>query len=205
VRFLRVCSKQCCCRSTDSVNSGHSLGKAGSPLNLEIFIDHLCPDSSAAYATVASVLESWNKLHPDSLQLTVIVTSLPYHHNSWFAAKGGLLIQKILGDEAWFRWTEAIWKNQDVFYNAPTANMTANDVLSTMIATVPMIPAATFLDHMMNDDELEESMRVAWKYAESRSCWATPLFYLNGVMIPMDSTATVAQWMTYLNSLSISL
>jgi hypothetical protein len=180
---------------------------------LEVFFDHLCPDSKAAWP----VLQQVTQAYPTQLQLIVHIFPLPYHRNAFFAAQSGLVIQSSLGDSAWWKWLDAVFQYQDNFGTPTTNNITGADVYDEFSKlAVPLgISEADFMNgestkkfFVLNffqgvqyGNQFDWNTRVAWKFATTRGVYGTPVFFVNGVQFPADSTWTLQQWQGFINSL----
>eukprot|EP01129_Flabellula_baltica_P012356 TRINITY_DN5573_c0_g1_i1.p1 TRINITY_DN5573_c0_g1~~TRINITY_DN5573_c0_g1_i1.p1 ORF type:complete len:209 (-),score=41.31 TRINITY_DN5573_c0_g1_i1:34-660(-) len=168
---------------------GYVIGEYTAPVRMEVFVDWMCPASAAAWPVIQSVLKHYG---PSKVQLTMYVLALPYHRNSFYAAKAGHVVTHMNGDV--FKWTDLIFKNQVKWFNGPSRNMTGYQVADDMakLATQIGLDEKDFIANFFNDD-IDWEARVSWKYAVSRGNWGTPLFWLNGVMFP-DSGSTLQDW-----------
>lgn len=60
-------------------------GSAGALLQIDMFIDLLCPDSKLAFSTLLETAEYYAE---DQLRLIVHNFPLPYHRNGFLASQG---------------------------------------------------------------------------------------------------------------------
>merc|ERR1719510_1590443 len=103
---------------------GFDTGPAGAPLQLEIHVDLLCPDSAAVWPTMMELKSHYG----NSLNLKVHNFILPYHRQSFEAATATFILSEMKADMK--QWFTAIFKDQALLWNDVTANMTQVDVRS---------------------------------------------------------------------------
>lgn len=100
--------------------------------------------------------------------------------------------------------TDTIFQKQAAYYNAPTANQTNNHItksLAQLVSSAGWMTEAEFIQGM-NSDALNWNARVSWKWAAGRGIYGTPMFMVNGVIVPnVGSDWTVAQWRQLLDPL----
>lgn len=164
---------------------------------LEGFFDLMCPDTSAAWPVVKQVADHYG---PSKLQFLFHTFPLPYHHNSYYANQGAHVVAAS-NASAVYQWMEAVFAAQDSFGNAPTAGMTANEVISKfadLAASTTGIAALKFIAGI-NDPNMDWDTRVSWKYGCSRYVSGTPTFVINGVQVSADPSWTLQQWMQLLD------
>jgi len=177
---------------------GHNRGNATAPILFELFYDHLCPDSLASWPVIKQVFNAF----PGQIHLIVHIFPLPYHRNAFYAAQGGLAIEDMKGEDAWFQWMELLFANQANFYNDATADMTSNDVIAlyAKYAVTLGVSKADFINGMQYGNPYDSTARTNWKFATTRSVYGTPEFFLNGVYVTSDNW-TYQQWYTLIESL----
>ena len=100
-----------------------------------------------------------------------------------------------------FMFSAAVYANQEAFGNSATANMSMNQVISQFgdLAQKSLSVSKDNFVAGLNNRTLDLELRTAWKYACSRGITGTPIFLLNGVTAPAESTWSVQQWKTLLN------
>jgi len=86
-------------------------GHADAFIQLDMFIDLLCPDSKAAYPALKQVAA---KLLPSQFRLRFHQFPLPYHRNAFPVAQASRTITHALGDHTFTLWMETIYANQDM-------------------------------------------------------------------------------------------
>ena len=147
----------------------------------------------------------------DKLQLRSHWFPLPYHTFAFQAAQGAHVIKAVNGTDAGvLAWAQYMFvgtngiPGQQAFWNAPTANMSAQQVsaaYASVAASLDVGVSASAYLAGMADDNLNEDTRVAWKTGCSRSVTGTPSFFVNGIPVQADSSWTLAQWQQLLDPL----
>jgi len=182
---------------------GFSQGDPSSPILFEAFFDLLCPDCAAAWPNIKQVLAYYNQPNtPSNLRFYLHTFPLPYHRNAYFAAQG----LHVIGDQAsssiW-PYVDLMFTNQAQFWNPPTADETADEVISDMASLVQKginFPQNAFISGL-NNDSYDGSTRISWKYGCSRGVSGTPFFFLNGILIQADPTWSLADWRSVIDPL----
>eukprot|EP01130_Rhizamoeba_saxonica_P014040 TRINITY_DN6074_c0_g2_i1.p1 TRINITY_DN6074_c0_g2~~TRINITY_DN6074_c0_g2_i1.p1 ORF type:complete len:213 (-),score=30.12 TRINITY_DN6074_c0_g2_i1:34-672(-) len=152
--------------------------KPNAAIQFEVFVDYVCPDSAVAYPTIRQLLDTYG----DNIQITMYVLALPYHHNSFYASKLGTIIEHTNRPKWVF--VEEIFKNQQQWFNTPTRNLTAAQVVQDMGKFLEQFDISSQdFQKLFWSDEIEETSRIAWKYATSRGVFGTPQFFVNGVPV----------------------
>ena len=157
-------------------------------VQLEVFVDFLCPDCAAAFPTLKRLAAHYL----DSLQLTIHPFPLPYHVHGFLAAKSVHVVASANSAKV-FLYAQILWDHVDEL-NAGSQNLTVIQAEAELgaLASFAMSPDK-FLDGM-RDVGLELETRVAWKYACTRGVYGTPTFFLNGVLVSASPTWSVGQW-----------
>jgi len=179
--------------------SGHPRGSPDGQVLLEVFYDHLCPDSKASWPTMKQVLSYYG----NKLDFYVHTFPLPYHRNAFYSTQAGLVVESAKGEDAWFQWLDLIFEHQDEFGTAATANITGTEVINQLAkyAAALGVDASTFSSGMQYGSIYDANARVDWKYATTRAIYGTPIFLVNGVFATDDSSWTFTQWKQLIDSL----
>jgi len=164
----------------------------------------MCPGSAAAYPTLSDLVQYYG----EKIKFIFYPFPLPYHHNSFYAAKAGVVVDLLTsktGSSRIWEWIDLIFKNQQTWFNDPTINMTGTQVIKGMahLASQLNINDDLFITYFNNPD-LDQNARIIWKYGAARGVYGTPLFYVNGVLTSADSTWTIEQWRKILDPLLLS-
>ncbi|KJE93977.1 hypothetical protein CAOG_04686 [Capsaspora owczarzaki ATCC 30864] len=173
-------------------------GSPAAPLQIDLFVDLLCPDSQAIWPTLKQVADHYGA---PTLRLVTHIFPLPYHHNAYYAAQGTQVVAAA-NVNAVYKWLDAVFAAQDSFEDDPTVNLTSNQVINMYAALSQTIgvPAAVFLKGMDSDDT-DESARIAWKYGCTRGVAGTPWFFVNGISVAASSAWSVSDWVSVLDPL----
>jgi hypothetical protein len=177
-----------------SPRDGFLLGPAWSNFTLDVFYDHLCVDSAAAFPGLYSYWQANQKW----LGLRIHIFPLPYHPFSFVVAQAGRFIQtkypsKFIG------FVTYMFQRQELIINGEKnwdfATLQSKVALYTSQGTGV---AYTEVLNALSDDDINWSSRVSWKYATSRFMSGTPRYILNGVYVPgVTGYTTAAQWSNY--------
>jgi len=182
---------------------GYSQGTTDSPILFEAHFDLLCPDCQAAWPNVKDVLNYYNPSgQPSNIRFYLHTFPLPYHHNGFFAAQGLRLMNELAPTLTW-KFIDLIFDNQDQFWDGPTADVTANQVISSFASLTEKnlgFSSKLYIDAMQNDT-FNEDTRVSWKFGCSRGVSGTPTFFVNGILVMADPTWTLSDWRQVLDPL----
>ncbi|RLN49194.1 hypothetical protein BBJ29_003705 [Phytophthora kernoviae] len=182
---------------------GQGSGSAG--VQLETYIDLLCPYSKTAYAGVKALASHYK---PDELRVKAILFPLPFHQYGFTTAESVFTITSALGDDQFAPWLEVVYENQESFWNEATKDRSAAQV------TNDLKDLAQKKFSGLTDKQWEEGMtgyggtkadehtRVAWKYACTRTITGTPQYTLNGVHFEeADSSWGLEDWIKAIDPL----
>jgi len=174
---------------------GYASGPANAPVVLEAFFDLLCPDSAASWPTIQQVMANYN----GQLYFIFHTFPLPYHTFSFIANQGMHVLAHATNNSipSLFSYATFFFKNQGIWYNTPTMNMSTTEVITSMAAAVGsqgLLPPIAFITGIA-DTTINYETRVSWKYACSRGqVTGTPTFLVNGVFVNADPSWTLADW-----------
>ncbi|KAJ0399843.1 hypothetical protein ATCC90586_005385 [Pythium insidiosum] len=179
-------------------------GSPGAGVQLETYIDLLCPDSKSAFPGLKKLAEHYE---PDEFRLTFVLFPLPYHQHAFAAAESTYTITAALGDASFDTWLETLYANQDIFWNKATKDKSpveVNDMFFALASkTFPSLTNAQWSEGMngYGGTFADEAARVAWKYTCSRGKSGTPMYTLNGVPFDAEATWTFEDWFKVINPL----
>lgn len=174
---------------------GHGAADAG--VQIESYIDLLCPDSKAAYPALQKLAAHYE---PHELRVTLVLFPLPYHQHAFTAAEAAFTLTAALGDGAFLPWLETVYANQDLFWNKATKDLSPVQVADKL----RQLAKQTF--PKLTDEQWDKGVtgyggtdadaltRVSWKYACTRGASGTPLYRLNGVPFDADADWSFADW-----------
>ncbi|KDO26685.1 hypothetical protein SPRG_20484 [Saprolegnia parasitica CBS 223.65] len=173
-------------------------GLATAPVQLEIFIDLLCPYSKAAYPAMKKLEAAFKG---SDLRITFQVLPLPFHKHAFTVAQSAATLTHVLGIQTFPPWLETIYANQDRLYNAPTKDMTAVQVVDLLFdwasTAFPKLTKEAWSAQMTGHggSDMDEKTRQLFRYSLAHGISGTPMFYLNGVHYDAaDSSWSFEQW-----------
>ncbi|KAG7394448.1 hypothetical protein PHYBOEH_005181 [Phytophthora boehmeriae] len=179
-------------------------GSADAGVQLESYIDLLCPDSKSAYPGLKRLVEHYE---PDELRVRFVLFPLPYHQHAFATAEAAFTITDALGDASFIQWLETMYSNQDIFWNKPTKDLTpvqVTDKFKTLAQkTFPSLTDAQWEKGMTGygGTDADDHTRESWKYTCSRGMSGTPLYTLNGVPFEADADWSFERWFKVIDPL----
>lgn len=173
-------------------------GYASSPVQLEIFLDPLCPDSRDAWPIVTQV----SKHYQDDVSLLVHVFPLPYHRYSFSASQVIVGLYERFGTHLFFAYLEALFPQQINFSNEATFNITPTAVYDIFAQVGPQVGVSTgVIRDMLSSASADSDTRTSWKYGTTREVCGTPIFFINGVNINGDARMRIEDWIKIIDPL----
>ncbi|KAE9245723.1 hypothetical protein PF002_g7109 [Phytophthora fragariae] len=172
-------------------------GSADAGVQLESYIDLLCPDSKSAYPGLKKLVEHYER---DELRVRFVLFPLPYHQHAFATAEAAFTITTTLGDASFTKWLETIYANQDIFWNKATKDLSPVQVVEKLKKlaqkTFPSLTDEQWDKQMTGHGgtDVDDQTREAWKYTCSRGMSGTPMYTLNGVPFVADADWTFDQW-----------
>eukprot|EP01134_Creolimax_fragrantissima_P006434 CFRG6434T1 len=189
-----VCAQQPIPRTPDGVRY---TGDSSAPVQLEIFIDPLCPDSRDAWPIMKDVVA---KYASDS-SLVVHLFPLPYHRYSFAASQVAASLTR--SPKLFTMWIETVFAYQEHFWNDATQYLTTDQVNKKLSNLGPAsgLAEASVLDALLTR-RYDMELRTSWKYGCSRGVTGTPVYLVNGVNVnPKDNN--VAAWSAVIEPLLV--
>ncbi|KAF1773149.1 Thioredoxin-like fold [Phytophthora cactorum] len=172
-------------------------GSADAGVQLESYIDLLCPDSKSAYPGLKKLVEHYAA---DELRVRFVLFPLPYHQHAFATAEAAFTITTVLGDKSFVTWLETIYANQDIFWNKATKDLSPVQVVGKLKTlaqkTFPSLTDKQWDEQMTGygGTDVDDHTRESWKYTCSRGMSGTPMYTLNGVPFEADADWTFEQW-----------
>ena len=177
---------------------GFYMGPVSSNYTLEVFIDHFCPDSAASFP---GLYQYW-QANQAWLGLNVHIFPLAWHKFSFVAAQGGRYLQQSYPSQ-FIPFVTWMFTNQNLYLaNFPTWDFpTAQLKVAGFVNQATNVPLNN-VQAALNNDDINWSSRVSWKYAGSRLLTGAPLYLLNDIWVPgVTAFTTPAQWDAFFKSL----
>ncbi|ETV93262.1 hypothetical protein H310_12697 [Aphanomyces invadans] len=178
-------------------------GLAQAPVQLQAFIDLLCPYSKAAYPALKKLGDAFDG---SDFRLTFQVLPLPFHRNAFLAAQSAVSVVQAVGPHSFVPWLETIYANQDTLSNANTLDTTPSTLINQLAtwahAAFPSIKIDAFRETMQPGTTTDEKTRQLFRYTLAHGIAGTPMFFLNGVHFnDADSAWTFDDWYKVINPL----
>lgn len=166
-------------------------GSSEAPIQFEIYIDLICPDSKNAFPTVLKVADYYSS----HLRLQVHQFPLPYHRFAYLASMGVFSTINRYGADKTFSYMAAMFNSQPRFSDSSSFNDSTNAILTemSMVASSFGVDPEGFVFDIINNKFSTET-RTDWKLGCRRGVAGTPWFFINGVEVMGSPTWTVDDW-----------
>lgn len=181
-----------------SPRDGFVLGPVRSNYTIDVFYDHLCSDSAAAFP---GFYQFW-QANQNWLGLRIHIYPLPYHPFSFVVAQAGRYIQQSYPTKFMAFLTYMFTHQNLILQNYMNWNFPT--VQNKVAQYTQQATGVSFSEiiNALNDNDLNWSSRVSWKYATSRMMTGTPTYMINQVWVAeVGSFTTAAQWSAFFNTL----
>jgi len=189
--------------SIPSRKQGFASGPADAALQLEAYVDLLCPDSAGAWPKMKELKQHYG----DDLNLIVQIMELPYHRNTHEMAIATQVLASEYKDVEMFDWFTAMFKGQETWYNSNSANCTQTDVqmeISTFVVEQMKLKTTAIAFYSQQTDRTYDLMaRTMWKHCTFRTVSGTPSFFVNDVVMTSDPNVqwTTDDWIKFLDGI----
>jgi hypothetical protein len=171
----------------------------GTNYTLDVFFDHLCPNSAAAFSGL--FLYYSNNQH--WLRMVIHIVPQSFYTYTFYVSQAGRYVQlenpfNFTSYLSWMfqhqtKYTDAAqqWELDQLFYFLSVDTQTATGLNATLV------------QEALNNTDYNWDVRLSWKYAMSKGISVTPMYMLNGVIVPqMTAFRTFQDWQTYFNGIS---
>ena len=153
---------------------GSSRGPANAPLQLVEFSDFQCPHCKEAQPTVDRLLKDYPQAH----FVSQVFPLRNIHSEAEKAAENGVCVAKIGGNDAFFKYTDAVYANQEQL----TPNGSAPALASAVKAAgVDEAKAAACVAEPSTKATVDASLKVGDEVGVNQ----TPTLFVNGRMLPL--------------------
>ncbi|KAG6968045.1 hypothetical protein JG688_00006004 [Phytophthora aleatoria] len=180
-------------------------GSGTAKVQLETYIDLLCPFSKAAYNGVKALADHYE---PEEFRVKAVLFPLPFHQHGFAAAESVFTITSALGDDHFTPWLGVLYENQERFWNKATKDLSAvqvtNELKELAKKTFPALTDKQWEKGMTGygGTDADQHTRVTWKYACTRTVTGTPQYTLNGVPFEeADSSWKLEDWLKIIDPL----
>ena len=178
---------------------GYAYGPETTNYTLDVFYDHLCSDSAAAYP---GLFTYWAN-NQNWLRLVVHIYPLPYHYYAFIVGRAGRFIQlnypsNFTSFTTWFFQHQTKYLSLAQQWNQATLY----DNLATDTQTATGVPFS-LVEAALNNATYDYNLRISWKYAASKAITGTPQYLVNGIWAPETADFITAQdWQDFFDGLS---
>ncbi|CAG9331849.1 unnamed protein product [Blepharisma stoltei] len=179
---------------------GLFLGPLRSNYTLELFMDHLDPQSKLAYP---SVMQYYNQ-NQKWLGLIIHIFPLSYRLLSFNVALAGRFIQMNYTSTNFTSYIDIMFQKQEAFIQQANQN-DFQTMQNTVTLYAMQATGASFntILNGMNAYAANRSLRNSYDFACSIKMPGTPSYLINGVWVPDASNiTTVSGWQQLFNSIS---
>ena len=178
---------------------GFLIGPLNTNYTIDVFYDHLCSDSKAAFPGLYSYWTS----NQAWLGLRIHIVPLPYLHFSFVVAQAGRFIQTNYPSK-FINFLSYMFQNQSIILNGyPSWDFQTVNVKVAGLTNLATGVSTNDILNALNDDDINWSSRVSYKYAASRTITGTPQYLINEVWVSQASTfTTVSDWATFFSGLN---
>jgi 2-hydroxychromene-2-carboxylate isomerase len=179
-------------------------GNSTARVQLEVFLDLVCPDSKATWPHVKDVA---NHYGPQNVELLVHLFPLPYHQNAFYLSRATYVVHYLTKGNRTFDWIDKVLLNKSSeLTDGPFHDKSDADLLTMMSEWVSEmgLNKTAFLglaDRRVRND-FEVYTRRMWKMACTRGVAGTPMYFINGINHPnILQSWTLAEWKLFLDPL----
>ncbi|KAF0694625.1 Aste57867_14521 [Aphanomyces stellatus] len=152
-------------------------GAADAPIQIDFFLDLLCPYSRDAYPNVTKIATDF----PDKIRVRFHHFPLPYHRNAFLLHHAAQALVNVTGSDAAFAsWAEAVYKDQSVFNENVSLGDAKAAIKKLALGAFPELSGDDIDAGLKNRDRNLE-VRADFKYGSTRGVYGTPSIYLNGI------------------------
>jgi protein-disulfide isomerase len=152
---------------------GPSRGPANSPLQFVEFSDFQCPHCKEAQPTIERLLKDYPQAH----FVSQVFPLRSIHSEAEKAAETGLCVAKVGGNDAFFKYTDAIYANQDKLTPDGSA-----EALSSAVKTAGVDDAR--IKSCTAEPSAKAAVDASIAVGEEVGVNQTPMLSVNGRMLP---------------------
>ncbi|KAF1773183.1 Thioredoxin-like fold [Phytophthora cactorum] len=148
-------------------------GSGTAKVQLETYIDLLCPFSKAAYNGVKALADHYE---PEEFRVKAVLFPLPFHQHGFTAAESVFTITSALGDDHFTPWLGVLDEGSE-------CSASDEELKELAKKTFPALTDKQWEKGMTGygGTDADQHTRVTWKYACTRTVTGTPQYTLNGV------------------------
>ena len=178
---------------------GFQLGPTTSNYSIDVFYDHLCADSAAAFP---GLYQYWQS-NQGWLGLNIHIFPLPYFKFSFMVAQAGRYIQQTYPAK-FIQFLSYMFTYQNIVLNN-YQTWTYSDAqlkVSGLTNQATSIPTNE-IGAALNNTAVGNSSEISWKYSASRMMTGAPRYLINDIWVPsVTGFTTAAQWNSFFQNIS---
>lgn len=178
---------------------GFYLGPVSTNYTIDVFYDHLCSDSKAAFP---ALYQYWTA-NQAWLGMNIHIFPLPYHDFSFVVAQAGRYIQQSYPTK-FMNFVIYMFNYQYIILNN-SQNWDFPTVQSKVAGLTNQATGVAYNEvlNALDDDNINMSSRYSYKYSSSRTMTGTPLYMVNDIWVPgVSGYTTYAQWASFFSGLN---
>ena len=153
---------------------GPSRGQANAPLQLVEFSDFQCPHCKEAQPTVEQLLKDYPQAH----FVSQVFPLRNVHSEAEKAAENGVCVAKIGGNDAFFKYTDAVYANQAQLTPEGSAGALASAVRAAGVDQAKVTACVA-------DPSTKATVDASLKVGDEVGVNQTPTLFVNGRMLPL--------------------
>jgi protein-disulfide isomerase len=153
---------------------GPSRGPANAPLQLVEFSDFQCPHCKEAQPTVDRLLKDYPQAH----FVSQVFPLRTIHSEAEKAAENGVCVAKIGGNDAFFKYTDAVYANQAQLTPEGSAQALASAVKAAGVDEAKVTACVA-------DPSTKAAVDASLKVGDEVGVNQTPTLFVNGRMLPL--------------------
>lgn len=178
---------------------GIHFGPATALINVELFVDAVCPDCATIWPIVEQVLAKY-----PTVNVQVHWLDLPTH--TWaFAVSRAAFAAKSISEELAQKVVTGLFGNheQDQFGTSKLMNVPESQVIPMILRWVSDTYNVDYSQIEMAYESVDVQMatRIDYKYSYIRNLPGTPTVYVNGAQTTLNEGSTFDDWCTLIDSL----
>ncbi|KAK2163318.1 hypothetical protein NP493_1468g00023 [Ridgeia piscesae] len=157
-------------------------GSASAPVQIEVFLELLCPDSFQAWTTLKRLSRTY-----DAAKVRIVIHQfpLPYHSNGFVVTQTFFQVAHVKPDMA-SAYMEQIFRSMGGYSTGSTMDNTPNAVLRHLAARMSALTGMDKEQILSNHDRYYGTAITAWKYGARRGVAGTPWHFVNGVELSQN-------------------
>eukprot|EP00057_Strongylocentrotus_purpuratus_P004293 XP_003728415.1 PREDICTED: uncharacterized protein LOC100888511 [Strongylocentrotus purpuratus] len=170
----------------------YSNGSCDAPIQLQSFVDLMCPDSKAAWRTYQKVADYYG---PSTVRFSALIFPLPYHRAAMVAAQGAFVAARLDSNKT-YSWFNTVFDKQAALYNANITEQPDSYIVNALSEWASDVgySKAQFMMHLSPSDPTQSLARVEFKYGATRGVFGTPQTFINGVVVSSKPNWTLGDW-----------